>query len=62
MLTVGGNFLHFPPLWPKYVFEDIYANPFAAAVLSNILGPKPELTFLAMNSVRFLKIILRSRP
>jgi len=51
-LTAGtGNYLQWPPLYPQYVFEDVYANPIAGAVLSNILGPNQELRLISSNSV-----------
>ena len=51
-LTAGcGNYVQFPPLYPEYLFEDVFANPIAGAVLCNILGPRPELRYLFTNSV-----------
>lgn len=56
--TVGcGNFVQYPPLYPQYLFEDVFANPIAGAVLCNVLGPKPELRHVFTNSVFPIKRI-----
>jgi hypothetical protein len=46
-----GNIAQYPPVYPEFLYEDVFANPIATTVLSNILGPKPELRFLHSNSV-----------
>src|SRR5271155_1407150 len=58
MIVGCGNYIQFPPLHPEYVFEDVFANPIAGAILSNILGPQPELRYLGTNSVTTLTIPL----
>jgi len=45
-----GNISQVPPVYPGYVFKDIYANPFGAAIISAILGPRPQLRFLRANT------------
>ena len=52
-----GNYIQFPPLYPEFLFEDVFANPIAGAILANILGPQPELRYLATNSVPSLTIL-----
>ena len=47
----SANFIHTPPLFNDLLFEDVYANPVVATVLSNILGPDPELRYVGTNSV-----------
>jgi len=46
----SGNLIHFPPLSPEYLFADVYANPIAGIILSNILGVNPELHYIGTNS------------
>jgi hypothetical protein len=46
-----GNISQVPPLDKEVLFADIFANPVAGTILSNILGPKPELRYLHGNTV-----------
>jgi len=46
----SGNYVHFPPLESQYIYEDVYANPIAGAILTHLLGPKPELRYIATNT------------
>jgi len=38
-------------MYPEYMFADVLANPVVRVILSNILGPDPELRFAGTNSV-----------
>ena len=40
-----------PPVYKENLYADIFANPIAAKVLQNILGPKPQLRYLHGNTV-----------
>jgi len=61
-VTVGcGNYIQFPPLYPQYIFEDVFANRIVGTILSNILGPQPELRYLGTNSVRTFDEMANSR-
>lgn len=52
ILSVGsGNLIHFPPLSKEYLFKDVYANPIAGTIISNIIGLNPELRYVGTNSV-----------
>jgi ectoine hydroxylase-related dioxygenase (phytanoyl-CoA dioxygenase family) len=39
-----------PPLSQEFLIREIWANPHAIAVLENILGPKPQLSFVNSNT------------
>ncbi|KAK4050236.1 hypothetical protein OIV83_003557 [Microbotryomycetes sp. JL201] len=45
-----GNLNQRPPMRPELMFEDVYANKCAAAVLSNIVGPNPVCNFVDSNT------------
>jgi len=38
-------------MYPEYIFADVLANPVVRVILSNILGPDPELRNVVTNSV-----------
>lgn len=40
-----------PPLDKDFLFESIWANKHATAVLEHLIGPKPQLTFASTNVV-----------
>ncbi|WRT68792.1 uncharacterized protein IL334_005772 [Kwoniella shivajii] len=46
-----GNISQVPPLVKGYLFPEIYANKSAAAVLNQLLGPKPELHYVRSNTL-----------
>lgn len=46
-----GNFSQYPPVYDKYLYQDIWSNQTTARILENILGPKPELRYLGTNVV-----------
>ncbi|WWC88373.1 uncharacterized protein L201_003284 [Kwoniella dendrophila CBS 6074] len=46
-----GNLSQVPPLEKGYMFPEIYANKSASTVLTNILGPKPELHYVRSNTL-----------
>ncbi|KAL3448405.1 hypothetical protein BJX65DRAFT_307265 [Aspergillus insuetus] len=46
----SGNMQQRPPLEPALMYEDIWANKAAAAVLNIILGPKPRCNFVDGNT------------
>ncbi|KAH7309191.1 phytanoyl-CoA dioxygenase family protein [Stachybotrys elegans] len=48
--AAGGNLSQVPP-WKKWLFPEIYANKHATRVISNILGPKPEVHFIRTNTL-----------
>ncbi|KAG8529042.1 uncharacterized protein KY384_005676 [Bacidia gigantensis] len=43
------NISQTPPLSQDFVHEDIWANRHAIAIIENILGPRPELSFISSN-------------
>lgn len=45
-----GNMSQGPPLDPDLLFEDIWANVPASAVLSAVLGPKPHVNYVNGNT------------
>ncbi|KJR86097.1 phytanoyl-CoA dioxygenase family protein [Sporothrix schenckii 1099-18] len=45
-----GNMSQGPPLEPELLFDDIWANVPAAAVLSAVLGPKPHVNYVNGNT------------
>lgn len=38
-----------PPLTPKWLLRDFYANVHMMRIIDNILGPRPELRFINSN-------------
>ncbi|KAF2029852.1 hypothetical protein EK21DRAFT_14803, partial [Setomelanomma holmii] len=38
-----------PPLLAEYLHEDVWANRIAVALIENIIGPKPQLSFATSN-------------
>lgn len=44
------NITQLTPSVPELMFEDVWANPFAAGILSAILGPRPTITFARGNT------------
>ncbi|WVQ95841.1 hypothetical protein IAU59_002940 [Kwoniella sp. CBS 9459] len=46
-----GNVSQVPPILKEYMFPQIYANKLAAAVLSGVLGPAPELHYIRSNTL-----------
>lgn len=45
-----GNVSQAPPVYPGYIFKDVYANPIAAAVISSMIGPRSEFTWMFGNT------------
>lgn len=45
-----GNMSQGPPLDPELLYEDIWANVPASAVLSAVLGPKPHVNYVNGNT------------
>ncbi|ETN37055.1 uncharacterized protein HMPREF1541_08045 [Cyphellophora europaea CBS 101466] len=43
------NISQIPPLTPKHLHRDFYANPHMLRVLENLLGPCPEIRFINSN-------------
>lgn len=43
------NFSLSPPISEDFLFEEIWANKHAIAILENILGPRPQLSFASSN-------------
>ena len=39
-----------PPLQPKLMFDDVWTNPFALAIVSSLLGPQPVLHYAKGNT------------
>ncbi|WVQ63616.1 uncharacterized protein L199_001769 [Kwoniella botswanensis] len=46
-----GNISQVPPLVKDYLFPEIYANKPASAVLTQLLGPRPELHYVRSNTL-----------
>src|SRR2546423_2380362 len=42
----SGNISQVPPVYKENLYPDIFANPIAAKIFSNIIGPQPELRYL----------------
>jgi|SRR5579871_3604186 len=49
-----GNFTQHPNTRPEYLFEDVYANGIIAKVVTNMLGPRPQLRWINGNLVSLL--------
>ncbi|CAH0056904.1 unnamed protein product [Clonostachys solani] len=49
--AAGGNLSQVPPLQKEWLFPEIYANKHATRVVSNILGPRPEVHFIRTNTL-----------
>lgn len=47
----GGNLSQVPPLVKEYLFPEVYANKHTARIISNILGPQPEVHFIRSNTL-----------
>ena len=47
----AGNVSQNPPFERKYMFPQIYANRPAAAVMTNIFGPRPQLRYIRTNTL-----------
>ena len=45
-----GNISHPPPFKEEFMFADIWANPFANAVISALLGPRPRVGYVNGNT------------
>ena len=45
-----GNIIQYPPLQPQLMFDDVWANPFALAIVSSLLGPQPALHYAKANT------------
>lgn len=45
-----GNLSQVPPICADLMFEDVFANPFAAAIIEGMLGPHPEVRYLHGNT------------
>ncbi|EQB56309.1 hypothetical protein CGLO_03687 [Colletotrichum gloeosporioides Cg-14] len=45
-----GNISQPPPFEPEYMFADIWANPFAIAIISALLGPRPHVNYVNGNT------------
>ncbi|OQE16567.1 hypothetical protein PENFLA_c027G08429 [Penicillium flavigenum] len=43
------NISQTPPLAAKFLHKELWANPHAIAIIENILGPRPELSFVSSN-------------
>lgn len=46
-----GNVSQNPPFEKGYMFPQIYANKPAAAVMSNIFGPRPQIRYIRTNTL-----------
>lgn len=46
-----GNVSQNPPFEREFMFPQIYANKPAAAVMSNILGPRPQIRYIRTNTL-----------
>lgn len=49
--TAQTNFSLPPPLDKDFLFESIWANKHAVAILEHLIGPKPQLTFASTNVI-----------
>ncbi|KEZ42158.1 hypothetical protein SAPIO_CDS6212 [Scedosporium apiospermum] len=49
--AVGGNLSQVPPLEPEWLFPEVYANKHGTRIISNILGPRPEVHFIRSNTL-----------
>ncbi|KAI5865654.1 hypothetical protein GGS23DRAFT_437052 [Durotheca rogersii] len=49
--AAGGNLSQVPPLEKEWLFPEVYANKHGARVVSNILGPRPEVHFIRSNTL-----------
>lgn len=49
--AVGGNLSQVPPIEKEYLYPEVYANKHGARIVSNILGPKPEVHFMRSNTL-----------
>ncbi|KAH8881033.1 hypothetical protein GQ53DRAFT_668567 [Thozetella sp. PMI_491] len=49
--AAGGNLSQVPPLEKEWLFPEVYANKHGARIVSNILGPKPEVHFIRSNTL-----------
>ncbi|CAK7225131.1 hypothetical protein SBRCBS47491_005787 [Sporothrix bragantina] len=49
--AVGGNLSQVPPIEKEYLFPEVYANKHGARIVSNILGPQPEVHFIRSNTL-----------
>ncbi|CAK7239462.1 MAG: hypothetical protein STHCBS139747_000893 [Sporothrix thermara] len=49
--AVGGNLSQVPPIEKEYLFPEVYANKHGARIVSNILGPRPEVHFIRSNTL-----------
>jgi ectoine hydroxylase-related dioxygenase (phytanoyl-CoA dioxygenase family) len=47
----AGNVSQTPPLQREYITEQLYANRHAIAILENIIGPRPQLSWVGSNIV-----------
>jgi hypothetical protein len=51
-LSLGyGNYTQYPYVFPEFLFEDVYANKIVAKVVSDMLGPRPQLRWINGNLV-----------
>ncbi|CRG86569.1 hypothetical protein PISL3812_03579 [Talaromyces islandicus] len=49
--AAGGNLSQVPPLEKEWLFPEVFANKHGARIVSNILGPRPEVHFIRSNTL-----------